>query len=69
MRHSMIQRMLAANKGQLRYRMAELFEWKISPETGREYFNLLLGGGIRKSWPVWVPCSPNRSCQRPRMLS
>lgn len=29
-----------ADTRQLRHRMAELFEWKTSPETGRQYFNL-----------------------------
>lgn len=32
--------MLATETRQLRTRMAELFEWKTSPETGQEYFNL-----------------------------
>lgn len=32
--------MPATNLRNLRQRMAEIFEWKTSPVTGREYFNL-----------------------------
>lgn len=35
-----IQLMPATNLRDLRQRMAEIFEWKTSPVTGREYFNL-----------------------------
>jgi len=47
--------------------MAELFEWKVSPETGREYFNLfawwrdpdvVAGVGALLAEP-FLPASPN----------
>lgn len=34
--------MLAADSTDLQSRLAELFEWKVNPQTGSEYFNLFL---------------------------